>query len=534
MRHAVQNCPIEWGYVSGKSYADPFNEVELDLRLTAPDGTTLTVPAFWSGEQTWRVRFAPRQVGSYRYQTVCTDPTNPDLHDQQGELIVDAYRGSNPLLQHGPLQASSSRRYLEHRDGTPFFWLGDTWWMGLCRRLSWPDDFRTLLADRVAKGYTVVQIVAGLYPDMPAFDERGANEAGFPWEAEYQRINPAYFDQADLRIAELVRNGIVPCIVACWGYFIRWMGVERIQKHWRNLVARYGAYPVVWCLAGEGTMPYYLSTDRDGDREFQRTAWTKVAAYVRAIDPDHHPITIHPTNSARDQLTTDENLDLDLLQTGHNDRASLTSTVETVTRAVKTDPRLPVINSEVCYEGIAEASRQEVQRLMFWASVLSGTAGHTYGANGIWQLNSRQRPYGPSPHGFSWGDIPWEEAYQLPGSAQIALGKRLLEGYAWWRFETHPEWVEPHASSANYFMPFAAGIPDEVRVVYFPQATGFLWRREQFRLVGLDAGRSHRAFFWDPKNARRYPIETVSVDASGTWFIPHPSLFQDWVLVVES
>jgi len=42
--------------------------------------------------------------------------------------------------------------------------------MGLTKRFRWPSDFRTLTADRVRKGFSVVQIVAGLYPDMPQFD----------------------------------------------------------------------------------------------------------------------------------------------------------------------------------------------------------------------------------------------------------------------------------------------------------------------------------------------------------------------------
>ena len=32
-----------------------------------------------------------------------------------------------------------------------------------------------------------------------------------------------------------------------------------------------------------------------------------------------------------------------------------------------------------------------------YRSVLSGAAGHTYGASGIWQVNTRAQPYGPSP-----------------------------------------------------------------------------------------------------------------------------------------
>ena len=56
-----------------------------------------------------------------------------------------------------------------------------------------------MAAARKAKGFSVIQIVAGLYPDMPAFDPRGANEAGFPWEQDYARVRPEYFDRADER-----------------------------------------------------------------------------------------------------------------------------------------------------------------------------------------------------------------------------------------------------------------------------------------------------------------------------------------------
>lgn len=80
----------------------------------------------------------------------------------------------------------------------PFFWLADTWWMVLCKRLSWPENFQLFTADRVAKGFTVIQIVAGLYPNMPAFDERGVNEAGFPWDMDFEQINSGNFAMADL------------------------------------------------------------------------------------------------------------------------------------------------------------------------------------------------------------------------------------------------------------------------------------------------------------------------------------------------
>src|SRR5207245_1678073 len=141
-----------------------------------------------------RVRVAPPAPGRQTHRTVCRDTANRELNGRTGEPETSTYASDNPLYRHGAVRVAQDRRHFEHADGTPFFWLGDTWWMGLCERLSWPNGFQSLVADRLQKGFTVVQIVAGLYPDMPPNDARGANEAGFPWESDYSSINPAYFD----------------------------------------------------------------------------------------------------------------------------------------------------------------------------------------------------------------------------------------------------------------------------------------------------------------------------------------------------
>jgi hypothetical protein len=159
----MQNCASEWSYRSGKQYDDPFNQIELDVIFKTADGAEHRVPAFWAGESAWHVRYAPPQAGQYSYRTVCSDTANADLHNRTGHFSVEPYSGDNPLYRHGPLRVSSDQRHLEHSDGTPFFWLGDTWWMSLCKRLSWPDGFQTLAADRIRNGFTLVQIVAGLY-----------------------------------------------------------------------------------------------------------------------------------------------------------------------------------------------------------------------------------------------------------------------------------------------------------------------------------------------------------------------------------
>jgi len=526
-RYAIQHCVAEWAYSSGKAYADPFNDVELDVVFRDPQGREQRVPAFWVGGQAWRVRYAPSIPGRYTYHTTASDLSNADLHGQQGTLVVSPYSGDSLLMKHGGVRIAGDRRHFEHEDGTPFFWLGDTWWMGLCERLKWPGDFEILAADRVRKGFTVIQIIAGLYPDMPPFDPRGANEAGHPWEASYARINPHYFDMADLRIQYLVDHGLVPCIVGCWGYFLPIMGIPKIKKHWHYLIARWGAYPVFWCLAGEGTMPYYLSEHKAEDTVVQKRGWTEVARYVRSTDPYHRPITIHPSKSAVDSVEDPLVLDFDMLQTGHGDRESIPSTIDQVTGDLSREPRMPVLVGEVCYEGILDENREEVERFMFWACILSGAAGHTYGANGIWQVNTPTEPFGPSPHGRSWGDTPWEVAYRLPGSEELGLAKKLLARYPYWRFEAHPEWVEPHWSKQRYMLPYAAGIPGEARVIFIPP----MWNSP--RVKTLEPEVTYRAFFFNPRTGEERPIGQVRADATGSWQAPILPTFAQWLLVLD-
>ena len=116
----------------------------------------------------------------------------------------------------------------------------------------------------------------------------------------------------------------------------------------------------------------------------------------------------------------------------------------------------------------SDASRQ-----MFWVGLMhNGAAGGTYGANGIWQVNRRDAPYGPSPHGRSWGSIPWDEAMKRPGSAQVGLAKQFLTRYPWHRLEPMPDtvaWADDQPTKDD-IRPCAAGIGTELRIVYVPQA----------------------------------------------------------------
>ena len=179
---------------SSKTYANPYGEIDVTVTFTGPGGESVTRPAFWDGGSAWKVRFAPTAVGSWNWQTECSDQTNDGLHGRSGHLECVPAEGDNPCYRHGFLKVSDNRRHFVHADGTPFFWLGDTHWqmpdterLDVCnhpehvgKACPHSGQFQHLVADRRAKGFTVYQT----YPSAtnPAW-----------WTTPYTAINPQRF-----------------------------------------------------------------------------------------------------------------------------------------------------------------------------------------------------------------------------------------------------------------------------------------------------------------------------------------------------
>ncbi len=517
-------------------YANPFREVEFRTDITDASGQTMQIPGFWDGQQSWKFRFASAQEGEYTYVTHCNHAGDTGLHQQRGTIQVRGQNAQSQLTVDGPVIIDKDKRHFAHASGRPFSWLGDTWWMGLTRRLPL-SGFQDLIADRVRKGFSVVQIIAGLYPDMDWHDPRGEGDAGFPWDKEFLTINPAYFQQMDLRISLLVDAGLLPCIVGFWGYFMDFAGAETLKLHWRNLIARYAAMPVVWCIAGEGLMPFYLHGHQIEDMnqwEKERSAaWSEMARWIQAQDGFRRPITIHPTRFGRQQVDDATTLDFEMLQTGHAGFPSLTSTIDMLEESLDATPVMPVIISEVNYEGILESSGPEIQRFLYWSSMLSGSAGFTYGANGLWQVNGEEIPYGPSPHGMAWGGPSWREASRLAGSQQIGLAKQLLDTLPWWTIRPSPESVSHRASPEDRIGPYAAILEGDIRVVFIPAPSIFLIRRGGLTLQNLDPGTQYHTFWFNPKTGERTELGAITPEPNGRYFLPTPQFIQDWVFVAS-
>ena len=542
---AQANHVVELAFHSEKGYGNPDFDVCLDVTFSRPDGKNLTVPAFWAGGNCWKVRYASAVLGEHPYVTQCQDAGNLALHGQQGIVTVSPYTGNNPLLRHGAPKVAPDRRHFCHADGTPFFWLGDTWWLGLTQRLGWPDDFHALAKDRQGKGFTVVQLVAGLYPDMAAFDARGASESGFPWEANFTSINPAFFDEADARIAHLVELGICPCIVGAWGYYLQWLGPEKMKQHWRHLMARWGAYPVVWVAAGEQMMPWYLSENRVPEAAALKQAWSDVIRTMRETNGFDRLITTHPQQSARSCVDDPHLLDFEMQQTGHGSNTARQA--EQATEGWHAQPLMPVISGESRYEALDITPKVTTTdaRQAFWAHWLnSGGAGHTYGANGVWQVNRENDPFGNSPGGATWGALPWREAMELPGSSQLALAKALLLTLPWHqlapsaprhsparRWKKLLRWLSLSSDRSQTPVAAAATVTQDLAICYSVESRPYWVDLSQL-------SQPVEAVWFDPVNGNTVPAAESNRSIGGHQkFVPpgkNTGDAEDWVLVIKT
>jgi hypothetical protein len=549
-----QQGVFERTFTSHKSYTDPFNDVDVDV-IFSRGQENWRVPTFWRGANQWTVRFAPPSSGEYTYRLESTDKINADLNGHEARVNITA-------RPRGMIRVAASKRYFEHEDGTPFYWLGDTWWTGLSDRLSW-DGFQKLTANRKIKGFTVVQIVAGLVPsneEQAPVDPGFHNEGGAVWNPDFKDINPKYFDFADRRIQLLVDAGIAPAIVGAWHQALGQMGVAKMEKHWRYIIARYGAYPVFWVVGGEvfdppeeigkklpGIVLYGKLTD------LRSPGWTEVTRYVRATDPYHHPVTVHEIPPPFDIPLRDESLtDFDLFQPSHMGWPSIAVEVALLNICRGRPLVKPEVVGEIGYEGIGGTNLEDFQRVSFWEAMLNGAAGYTYGANPVFEAYTADKPFQRTKYTL----LTWEEGMDLPGAYQISLGARLLKQHPWWQFAPHPEWVAPRgttlleprsertgselgsfdsiltdpspqpsgsvwsypvgewkAKGGNIFQPYAAGIPGKVRVIYIPCLS--LFCHAPPTVLGLETGIQYHAYYWEPTLGVKFDLGSIARPSPG-------------------
>lgn len=192
------------------------------------------------------------------------------------------------------LRVSDNSRFLVREDGRPFFYLADTAWE-IFHRLK-REEADHYLADRAAKGFTVIQAVAlaefdghtapNAYGHLPLVDLDPAHSAAA------DDGGADYWGHVDYVVRRANELGLYVGFLPTWGRYwcdevkdggpLFTVANAEVYSEW--LGRRYRDSGVIWILGG----------DRTPETEEQRDIVRSMARGLRSGDGGTHLMTFHP------------------------------------------------------------------------------------------------------------------------------------------------------------------------------------------------------------------------------------------------
>ena len=479
--------------ISANVNVDPFMNLSVTASFMGPDSTFIRRPAFWDGRQTWKIRFAPTLIGTWTYTTTCSDSTDIGLHGKTGDLDCVPYTGDLDVYKHGFLKVSDSRRYLAHRDGQPFWYLGDTHWF--METEDFNTVFKVIVDKRLAQKYTAYQS----HPYRDNLSNSGATA-----------IDTLKYRHLDRYFQYLADKGMVHAFGLCCHNAIDYFTPEGVRRVAKYMCARYGAYPVIFF------------TSQEVDLWGNETKWKNAFDEWNLWDDYNHPATCHLYYSTSGETMlwgTDPRHDLFFLQGGHGTVQSMSHYKAYWDFAT---PAKPFIEAENNYEEILGGNHADMVRKAAYKAIQCGAAGFGYGANGLWNnCFSLTDCYCCE----EWGINLWSEAILFPGGAQMQYLTEFYTGLDWW--DLVPRFADPAWSSIAY--PENAILKtsgSSVYVVYFnPYGSSCVLRN-------MADSATYRASWFNPQNGTYTLISGDIHTSSGSWTVPAKPDNNDWLLLI--
>ena len=334
--------------VASADSANPYLE-DPDIRLTftgiAGDaaGQVLAVQAYWHGDSTFAVRFAPPAFGLWQWQAASADSA---VNGLAGSIDCSETLPAGHAAARGPVRVSTRQpAYFVHADGTPFYLLGDTQWSFATTAVAWPDAFQTYVQARQAQGFNAV---LGLVYSLPP-QGNAANPGDMPFvEHHVDRLNPDFWQALDQRVAYLNEHGLVAALVLARadGAWQKFSTQDEVLRFVDYVARRYSAYNVIWFIAGD-----YEQAEPPG-------GYAAIGAHLLQADPYRHPISIISLDTAADDF-------------GAADWLAFITRQGSDAGAIGRDRTFgkPVLNADFGYEGDISA---DVLRRRAWGIAMQG------------------------------------------------------------------------------------------------------------------------------------------------------------------
>lgn len=286
----------EWAFRAERDYPAPYADVHLDAVFTAPSGRVATVPAFYDGDATWRVRFNPDERGRWSYRTIARVPDAGLEREGSFEVVANETRG---FVKATPGEAWG----FTFESGEPIFIFGDTVYH-LFGFAHCGIDVEPFLRRRAEQGFNLLRVRLPVSPfHPPAGYSHWQTCRTWPWGGSEQaprfdQINLDYFQTVDsvVRLANELGLGL-EMIMEGWGFEFPFNSRQIFLPEWeelwlRYLIARYDAFPSTWFWTPLNEYEYYPNGDWNYRPEADR--WQlRVSRWIKAHAPHGHPVAAH-------------------------------------------------------------------------------------------------------------------------------------------------------------------------------------------------------------------------------------------------
>lgn len=256
--------PTDLSFTSTNSYSNSFLNVSMSATFTGPNSTTLTIPGFYNGNNTWIVRFSPTKIGNWSYTTSSADA---QLNAKTGTVTCVA--NTNTKV-HGKLWIDqTNQHHFIYEDGTKYFLMAaEADWLPLMDFADAAIVKEKQLIDMYASnGFN--QVMMDIFASDPTWSEAGHGAgtaydfgppdaypfAGTNSSPDHTKMNPAFFNHYDKVIDYLFTKGIVAHL-----YFKVYTKQVNYPANYSSgdslffkyITSRYQAYPnIIWDFAKE-------------------------------------------------------------------------------------------------------------------------------------------------------------------------------------------------------------------------------------------------------------------------------------------
>lgn len=424
------------------------------------------------------------------------------------------------------IKVSENKRFLITADGQPFFWLGDTAWE-LFHRLN-REEAELYLKNRAERRYTVIQAVA--LAELNGLSDPNAYGHKPVINKDPTTPDEDYFKHVDWIVAKANSLGMYIGFLPTWGN--NWhrstnanFTPQNAEVYGEWLGKRYKDAGIIWILGGD--RPVVNDTHKEIIRAMARG--------LRNGDGGKHLITFHPPGgSGSAQWFHDEPwLDFNMRQNGHV--AEFTGRYDQTRVDYNRTPGKPVLDGEPIYEdhpvsfdakNLGHSIASDVRRPLYW-DLFSGAFGHTYGHHSVWQMWSPKHAPRNAPL------MPWSEAINQPGAAQMQHARALLESRPFLTRIPDDDVLVTNAiptampGTGRYHFCATRDSSGSYAMVYVPVGRAFKVRMDKI------AGAKVKAWWFNPRDGKATAIGTFENSGERAFTPPEDGEMLDWVLVLD-